>query len=286
MSFKPEDADLMAYLYDELTGVEKEKVERFLLENEEARLKLEQLRGLRSMMRTIEDKEVIAPPIFLDERPVIKLWQSPYFRTIVTLAAAVLLIMVVGWLIDLRVETHGNAMTIGFGPRVEEPAATGEEQQSVETLTKNEVQEMIASSLASNNASMQTQWDENQRKLNASIRNNLADNSGKIDQLVQQASIASQQQIQQYVASLQANQMTAVRDYFQLTSAEQKEYIENLLVDFAKYLQQQRNDDLMLMQTRLMNLEQNTNTFKQETEQILTSIISSNPGIDNSTKNY
>ncbi|NJM25652.1 MAG: hypothetical protein HC859_09335 [Bacteroidia bacterium] len=285
MSFKPDDADLMAYLYDELTGVEKENVERFLLENEEARLKLEQLRGLRAMMRTVDDKEVIAPPIFLDEHKAIRLWHSPYFRTIVTLAASVLLIMVVGWIIDLRVEMHDNAMTIGFGPRVETPAVV-DQPEPAGMLTKNEVQEMISSSLANNNASMQTQWDENQRKLNASIKNNLADNSGKIDQLVRQASLASQQQIQQYVASLQTEHMTVVRDYFQLTSAQQKEYIENLLVDFAKYLQQQRNDDLVLMQTRLMNLEQNTNIFKQETEQILTSIISSNPRLDNSTKNY
>jgi len=45
------------------------------------------------------------------------------------------------------------------------------------------------------------------------------------------------------------------------------------LVDFSKYLQQQRNDDLQVVQSRLNNLEQNTDVFKQETEQILSSII-------------
>jgi hypothetical protein len=66
-----------------------------------------------------------------------------------------------------------------------------------------------------------------------------------------------------------------MKDYFQLTSTQQKQYVEDLVVDFAKYLQQQRNDDLQLVQTRLHSIEQNTNTFKQETEQILTSIIGS-----------
>jgi methionyl-tRNA synthetase len=67
--------------------------------------------------------------------------------------------------------------------------------------------------------------------------------------------------------------MQQVKDYFQMTSTDQKKYIENLLVDFAQYLQQQRNDDLQLVQTRMNSLEQNTHIFKQETEQILSSII-------------
>jgi hypothetical protein len=46
-----------------------------------------------------------------------------------------------------------------------------------------------------------------------------------------------------------------------------------LLVDFSKYLQQQRSDDLQLVQSRLNNMEKNTNVFRQETEQILSSII-------------
>ena len=91
---------------------------------------------------------------------------------------------------------------------------------------------------------------------------------------MREASTASQGQIQQYVASLQTQNMQLVKDYFQLTSGEQKDYIENLLVDFAKYLQQQRNDDLQIVETRLNSIEQNTNVFQQETEQILSSIIS------------
>jgi hypothetical protein len=68
--------------------------------------------------------------------------------------------------------------------------------------------------------------------------------------------------------------MQLVKDYFKLTASEQKQYIEGLLVDFAKYLQQQQKDEMQLVQVRLSNIEENTNVFKQETEHILTSIIS------------
>ncbi len=101
-------------------------------------------------------------------------------------------------------------------------------------------------------------------------------NSQKINSLVQQASKASQDDIRQFVAGLQSENQEVVKNYFQLTSNEQQKYIEGLLVDFSKYLQQQRNNDLNTLQTRLSSIEQNTTVFKQETEQILASIISSN----------
>lgn len=132
---------------------------------------------------------------------------------------------------------------------------------------------MITASLEKNNDKMQASLDETQKKLDASIRTSLAANSGKIDQLVRQTSTASQEQIRQFAETIRTENMQQVKDYFQLTSTEQKNYIENLLVDFAKYLQQQRNDDLQLVQTRMNSLEQNTVMFKQETEQILSSII-------------
>ena len=67
MNYKPDEKDLMAYLYDELQGQEKEKVERYLLENTEAREELEKFHKLRTMMSSVEDKEVIAPPIVIGE---------------------------------------------------------------------------------------------------------------------------------------------------------------------------------------------------------------------------
>ena len=50
MSYKPSEQDLIAYLYDELEGVEKEKVEQYLLANPDARKQLDQLRSVSSML--------------------------------------------------------------------------------------------------------------------------------------------------------------------------------------------------------------------------------------------
>jgi hypothetical protein len=272
MSYKPDEKDWMAYLYGELEGPDKEKMDQYLLHHADARAEFESFSQLRSMMSEIEDKEVIAPPLVVGDSRQRFLWHIPYFRMIVSIAASLLLIIVVGRLTGLRIGISGNEFRLGFG---EAKPAVQQQAQPVPSLSAAEIQQMISASLEQNNTAMQDQWKGSQQKLNASIRRNLDVTSARIDQLVQQAATASQDQIRQYVTGIQTQNERMVKDYFALSSGEQKRYIEDLLVDFSQYLQQQRTNDLQLVQTQLNSLQHNTNAFKQETEEILSSIITS-----------
>ncbi|HEY0744045.1 MAG TPA: hypothetical protein VGD40_21410 [Chryseosolibacter sp.] len=276
MNYKPDEKDWMAYLYGEAEGEEKVKIDQYLLENAEARKEFEKFQSLRKIMSSVEDKEVIAPPIIIEGSRQRFLWNTPYLRMIVSIAASLLLIILVGSLTGTRISLNGNEFKLSFGE--EQPAKSAPvviEKQVPAELTAEQVQQMINESLTANNSAIESTWKKSQEKLTASIRENLAVNSAKVDEVLKTASLATQEQISNYVATLQAENMQQVKDYFQLTSAQQKTYIESLLVDFDKYLQQQRNNDLQLVQTRLHSIEENSNVFRQETEQILTSIISS-----------
>lgn len=274
MSYKPDEKDWIAYLYGELDEEAREKFDQYILENADARQELKRLRNLREMLSAVEDKEVIAPPIVMGDhadgfgsRRQRRAWSSPYLKAMVGLAASLILVILVGRATGTQIRISGNELRVSFGA----PAAVAPAPSS--TLTEDEVRAMIAASLETNNQEIRASLEESQNKLDASIRKHLALSSGQMDRLLREASTASQEQIRQFVDGIRAENMEQVKDYFELTTAEQKKYIENLLVDFAKYLQQQRNDDLRLVQTRMSNLEQNTDLFKQETEQILTSII-------------
>jgi hypothetical protein len=280
MNYKPDESALMAYLYGELEGEDKEKVEQYLLQNPEAQKELQKLSGLRKMLATVTDKEVIAPPIFVGDAKQRAFWDSSYFKSIVSIAASLILIILVGTLTNLNINYADRQLKISFG-EVKEVQLPNGEPSSV-ALTPEQVQSMINASLNQNNEVMQTSLRESQQKLDASIQKNLLANSSKVDKLVREASTASEEQIQQYVASLQIENAKLVKEYLQLTSTEQKRYIEDLLVDFAKYLQQQHSSDLQVVQTRLNSLEKNTDMFKQETEQILSSIITNVGGTTNS----
>jgi hypothetical protein len=277
MSYKPDEKDWMAYLYGELEEEDRQKIDRYILENEEGRNTLEKYQYLRRMLSVATDKEVIAPPFFIDANNGGKhnggyhfLWNNPYFKTVASIAASVLLILLAGKLTGSELVVSNHELRLSFGLHRSEAVAR---PQQIVSLSGEQVQEMINTSLETNNQAMHLSVTETQKQLDASIRTNLALNSRKINQLVQEASTASQQQIQQFVAGIKSENIQQVKDYFQLTSTDQKKYIENLLVDFAKYLQQQRTNDLQLVQTRMSSLEQNTNIFKHETEQILSSII-------------
>ena len=281
MSYKPGENELMAFLYGELEGAEKEKVEKYFYDNPDARMEMERLRGLQSMLSQVKDKEVIAPPIFVGDNKRRFLWNAPYFKTIVSIAASFLIVMLIGRISGMHIQYHDSELRISFGGSPELKTSVPD-QSIASSLSPEEVQAMINSSLNENNLAMQSSWSETQKQLDASVTKNLALNSKKIDKLVREASLASQDQIKQFVSGMQTANAQLVKSYFKLSADEQKQYIESLLVDFSKYLQQQRNDDLQLVQKRLNSLEQNTDVFKQETEQILSSIITT-VGSKNST---
>jgi hypothetical protein len=214
MNYKPTENDLMDFLYGELEGAEKEKVEKYLLENPQARLELEQLRNVRSVLSNVKDKEVIAPPIFVDDSKQPALWETPYLKTIVGIAASLILVIMVGRFSGLRIRYGESELRIGFGNAQQaEPVRTSTPTAG---LSPEEVQSMINSSLHENNEVMQTSWKQTQQGLDASISRNLAISSGKIDKLVRESSTASQEQFKQFVSGMQTENLQLVKNYFKV----------------------------------------------------------------------
>lgn len=262
----PDESTLISWLYGELDEVEKGKVEKYLQENPDELKKVRQFGDVKDIMGTLRDKEVIAPPLFMedDDRKVIPMWKTGSFRTIVTIAASFLLIMFVGKALDLNINYSNNELRIAFGERAE--------SNGVDGLTPLQVQQMIDNSMT-----------QNRSELDAVIRQTLASNTSQINDLVKQASNASQADIRNFVSTLQRDNLAQMRDYLQLSAADQRKYTDNLVVEFSKFLQEQRSQDLNMFQTRFSRLEQNTDELKTETEQILASIISNSPQVQQSS---
>ncbi len=273
MNYKTDEGMLMAYLYGELTATEAEKVQLYLQQHPEELKKLQGLGELRTVISHIQDQEVIAPPLFMDDANVKPLWQSNYFKTVMSIAASLLFLMVAGKFLGTEISYSNGELAINFSGK-KEPI-----KEIVQpSLTEEKVKEMIQNSLVSNNEVITANWTEDQKRLSQSIRQNLDQNSKKIDALMKGAADASQAQVRGFVASLQNENLKLMKDYFQLSTADQKKYTEGLLVDFSEYLKEQRRQDLMILQTRVNSIKKNTDQFKQETEQILASIISTPVG--------
>jgi hypothetical protein len=284
MNYKPDEGTLMAYLYGELDAAESEKVMEYLHEHPEELKYLQQMAGVRHVMKHVQDKEVIAPPIFdHGTAKQIHFWQSGYFKTMMSIAASFILILVAARLIGPEITYLSGELRISFNNSKKiEPV----EQPEQTSLTPLDVQEMINASLNKNNQVITAGWEDNQKKIDQSLKSSFAANSNKIDELMKVTSQASQDQVRTFVASLQEDNLKLMKDYLQLSSSEQKTYVEALLVDFSKYLQEQRKQDFQLFQTRMSSIEKNTDQFKQETEQILATIISNPDATIRKVNNY
>ncbi len=195
-------------------------------------------------------------------------------RWITGIAASFFFLIVAARLMGMEFYYSDGEARISLGKKPAVPAETASQAR----LTLDEVQTMISSSLVKNNEFIAARWADNQRKMDESIRHSLDLNSKKTEDLMKNASLASQEQIRSFVDGLQNENLRSMKDYLQLNSVEQRKYVESLLVDFSKYLQEQRNQDLNLFQTRMSSMEKNTDQFKQETEQILSGIISNSGG--------
>ncbi len=282
MNNKPDEGTIMAYLYGELDAKEADQVKDYFIQHPDEWKQVQQLTEVSSLLKKVEEKEVIAPPVFLDHAGhASRFWQSGAFKTLLSIAATFLLLLVAARLIGPDIAYSNGELRISFNA----PAKMEKVDESQPALTPTEVQQMINTSLAENNQTLVTEWEQNNQQLQATIKNNFVSNSAKIDALMKQTSQASQDQIRSFVAGLQQENLQSMKDYLQLSSNDQKAYVENLLVDFSKYLQEQRKQDLQLFQTRMSSIEKNTDQFKQETELILANIIS-NPENIKKVNNY
>jgi len=280
MSYKPDESVLISYLYGELNEAEREKVHRYLQEHPEAMRDVRGKSDVLSVLGELQDKEVIAPSILSEEQHRgASFWQHSSVKTTIGIAASLLLLMVAGKFLGTEISYSNGELRIGFGG-IHKPA----NEVAHDPFTKNDVQTMIDASLNSNNERLTANLSANQEKIDEAVRLVMNQNSKKINELMSQVSTASQNQIRDYAYNMQVENVRLMKDYMTLSASEQKQYTEDLLANFADYLLKQREQDMVQMIDHVNSLEQNTDQFKLETEQILTSIISGKT--ENSKNNF
>ncbi len=255
---RPDESLLTAYLYGELDEQQRAEAEQYLAENPEARRELATLQAIRNKLAALTDKEVIVPQSVYETAGTKKAF--PRFAVnLLAVAASVTLIMMSGWLAGVELKWHGNELRITFG---REKAAVNQVQ-----LTPDEVQAMINEALAQRQSVATYPPDELKQQVqnwvNASLR----------AQFLKEKQSGPEEYLSQYTAALYAENARIMREYINLASKEQRQAIEELLLDYTRYLNEQRQSDLEKLYTRLHTIEQNTELYKQETDQLLTGII-------------
>lgn len=270
MSFKPGEAEWMGYLYHELDAETTSKMDALIQSDPEAAREWQRWQKLRAVTGLLEDKEVIAP-VFYQQEPQRKTRTIPgIYKVLTGIAASLLILMVAAKFLDLHISYSKNELSISFGPA---PVAEPIIKQADPGITAEQIQQLIDESLAKNSAGIEAKLKETRQALKQELAANDKTDAEQMNQLVTGSAQINEAQIRQFVSSLQTENLKLIKDYMKMSAKEQNNYMEGLLVDFSKYVQEQRRGDLQLVETRLNSIEKNTSVFRQETEQILTSIL-------------
>ena len=149
MNYKPDESTLIAFHYGELEGEERARVEAWLEKHPEERQRLAEWHDTRTVFASLDDKEVIAPPIVVGDNHR-SFWREGYVRWSLGLAASLVLVVEAARLLGINATYKAGELRLGFGTPAPVQAPLSEDQ----------VAAMIQQSLSKNNETLQASWSE------------------------------------------------------------------------------------------------------------------------------
>lgn len=251
MSYKVDESKLMSYLYGELSEEESKKVASYLEENEAAREELEQMSQTQGILGKVKDREVEVPNfVFNDTSPVIVPRTSNHFtfwKKSLAIAASVTLLMLVGYFTKFNFNVNGDGVQIAFGDQ----AVTNE-------LNQQEVSKLIEQALVKNN-----------EHINGMIKNS----ESEVRQLVSQGTTTGDEQLESYMEQLRLQNIETLTGLLEASELGQKNYTEDLIREFAIYLDVQRQNDMQVIQARFDNMLDDAHIDRMQTNRILSNLL-------------
>jgi len=263
--------ELLDYLYGEMSTEEKKAFENKMAEDAELQREFNELISVRQELSNLKDKEVMEPFSTMGKKSRSTGWPGAsrrrmiVFRPVTAVAASLLVLMLVGYLTNFSLSITKQGIYIGY---------TGQRQFSRENyLGANEVRELVNQEVRRNNEALLSKLTESQNtydqkiavletsvetSLNANIRNTITSDD-----------------LEKFFADAENNNKELIKEYLKLSSTQQQEYFKTMLTYFNEFLQEQRNEDLTLIRNSLIEIKQNQDLQKQETDQAIASLFTS-----------
>lgn len=241
-------AQMMDYLYGEMTGQERREYELWLDQNPEIRQEISELQTSRQWLADVE--EVSPQPMLVDLAPKRVISLKWIYRA--GAAAAVLLAL---WLFNFQIRTDRGGVILSFG----HPDSIQQPEQTEPDVIPADVWEKVL-------AEQQLMLENKLVQMDSSWQNRLT---------------AMQQENQQqwrYLKNNQAQQAALVRKEFtekelprlaglmQQLQIEQQEELQLLLVEFWNTWQETRQTDLERIDYKMTNLYEDVERNQQASE--------------------
>lgn len=266
MSWKPNETDIVDYLYGELAPDMLKKFEQYMQQNTSFAKEVNDLRLTQGMLPKLADEEVILPVNFTGNTATERAVTSRKWLYPLSIAASIAAILVVGYFTQFSVSYGEEGFRMAFNEAV--PAREV-------SLTKDEINAIIDNrvNLASN------QWGKEIAEMQTSFTSLLAQNQRITEIEIKRVAATRVQseiddeQILAFISQLKEENLKMMQTFYQASADEQQKYLRNVLLDFQNYLDNQRQEDLQFIQANMLELKSSSELKQEATDKILANII-------------
>jgi hypothetical protein len=263
--------ELITYLYDEMSTEERQQFEIAMENNPELKREFEELKEMRQGLAQIQDKEVMEP-FFLWGKQGSDSWVSMFkrrnllmFKPFIAVAASLVIVLLVGYLTNFTITYKDRSLYVGFD---------GSNAQDSEVIyTQDQVAQLVNEEIAKNNAYLFSKLAETESNINNRFAALEKSQNTQLTPSYATADVVTREELDIFLANVRSNNLKVLQTYLQSSSVQQQDYFQAVLTEFSDYMENQREEDLRLIRRSLINLQEDQQAQKKETDQILASIL-------------
>jgi hypothetical protein len=267
MSWKPNETDIVDYLYGELTPDLQKKFTDYMQANDDFVREVKNLQQVQGVLPSLPDEEVILPLQFSTVTSAEKgskgsiKWLYP-----VSIAASIAAILVVGYFTRFSISygEKGFRMAFSEATPAQDVSLSEEEIKTLIDTRVNLVANQWQDQVAEIRTSFTAQLDQNKRLTEKEIK--------RVANSKKKASI-DDEQILAFITQLKDENRQMMQTFYQASADEQQKYMRNILLDFQDYLDARRQEDMQVIQANLLEIQSTSELKQEETDKILASII-------------
>jgi len=263
--------ELITYLYDEMSTEERQQFEIAMENNPELKREFEELKEMRSGLAQIQDKEVMEPFFLWGKQGAVS-WSSMFkrrnlvmFKPFIAVAASLVIVLLIGYLTNFTITYQNQSLYIGFNK-----ANTVNSEAS---YTQEQVAQLVNQEIAKNNAFIFSKLTETENNMDSRFAMLETSQNTQLTPTFAATDVVTKKELDIFLTSVRSNNLKVLQTYLQSSSVQQQEYFQAVLNEFSDFVENQREEDLRLIRRSMITLQENQQSQKEETDQILASIL-------------
>lgn len=263
--------ELITYLYDEMSTEERQQFEIAMENNPELKREFQNLKEMRKGLAQIQDKEVMEP-FFLWGKQGSDSWASMFkrrnllmFKPFIAVAASLVIVLLIGYLTNFTITYQDQSLYIGFN----KANTTGSEG----SYTQEQVAAMVNAEIAKNNTYIFSKLTETENNIDTRFASLESKQNTLMTPSYAASDVVTKKELDIFLSNVRSNNLKVLQTYLQSSSVQQQDYFQAVLTEFSDYMENQREEDLRLIRRSLITLQENQQTQKEETDQMLASIL-------------